>query len=173
MSGLFTIPLSGLREGHYTFEFDIDKEFFDLFEESEIKEGDLAAVARVEKMPAHLEFTVKISGRVTVCCDRCLEMFEYPVECENHFLVKYGPEHDFSGPDIITLSADEHELDLKQFFYEFIHLALPIRRVHPVDQSGNSTCNPEMIRKLNEHLIDNEKNTDPRWDDLKRLMNDN
>lgn len=173
MSGFFTIPLSGLKEGHYTFEFDIDKEFFDLFDESEIREGDLAAIAEVDKMPAHFEFAVRIRGSVTVCCDRCLEMFEYPVECENRFLVKYGLAHDDSDPDIITLSQDEFELDLKQFFYEFIHLSLPIKRVHPVDQNGISTCNPEMIRKLREHLIDNEKTTDPRWDELKRLMNDN
>ena len=173
MSGFFTIPLSGLKEGHHTFEFDIDKKFFDLFEESEIREGDLAAVAEVEKMPAHYEFAVRICGSVIVCCDRCLEMFEYPVETENHFLVKYGPVHDDSDPDIITLSQNEFELDLKQYFYEFIHLALPIKKVHPVDQYGISTCNPDMISKLKEHLIENEKTTDSRWDELKKLMNDN
>ncbi len=44
MSGLFTIPVSGLKEGHHVFEFEINNEFFDKFEESEIKEGELAAV---------------------------------------------------------------------------------------------------------------------------------
>ncbi len=39
MSGLFTIPVSGFKEGHHTFDFEIDKEFFELFEESEIEGG--------------------------------------------------------------------------------------------------------------------------------------
>jgi uncharacterized metal-binding protein YceD (DUF177 family) len=54
---------------------------------------------------------------------------------------------------MITMPLDEHEIDLVSFFYEYIHLALPIKRIHPDDEKGNSTCNPEMIRKLNDHLI--------------------
>jgi hypothetical protein len=30
-----------------------------------------------------------------------------------------------------------------------------------------------MIKKLGELIIDEEKKNDPRWDDLKKLMNDN
>jgi len=58
--------------------------------------------------------------------------------------------------------------------YEFIHLALPIRRVHPLDKNGKVDCNPEMIKKLNKLLITEEKqnNTDSRWDKLKKLIND-
>jgi uncharacterized metal-binding protein YceD (DUF177 family) len=52
-------------------------------------------------------------------------------------------------------------------------MTIPIRRVHPLDKNGKIGCNPEMIKKLNELLIDEEKedNTDPRWDELKKLMN--
>ena len=65
------------------------------------------------------------------------------------------------------------KLDLKQHFYEFIYLALPIKRVHPDDKSGNSTCDPDMLKKLNEHIVEEEPDNDPRWDELKKLMNDN
>jgi len=71
------------------------------------------------------------------------------------------------------LPADEHELDLQQHFYEYIHLALPIKRVHPDDQSGNSTCDPVMLKKLKELIVEEKYENDPRWDELKRLMNDN
>jgi len=62
---------------------------------------------------------------------------------------------------------------LQQHIYEFIHLALPIRRVHPDDKKGNSTCDPIMLKKLEELVIDEDVDNDPRWDELKRLMNDN
>ena len=52
-------------------------------------------------------------------------------------------------------------------------LALPIKRVHPDDKNGKSTCDPVMLKKLEELIIDEETDTDPRWDELKKLMNDN
>ena len=173
MSGLFTIPISGLREGHHTFDFEIGNTFFELFEESEIKEGVLIAVAEIEKGSSHVDMGIKISGTVRISCDRCLELFDLPVYCENRLLVKFGPELDESDPEILTIPHDEHELDLKQYFYEFIYLALPIQKIHPDDARGQSTCDPVMIQKLKEHLVDQEVENDPRWDDLKKLMNEN
>jgi uncharacterized protein len=100
-------------------------------------------------------------------------MFFYPVRCENRLLVKFGKEIDDEDPEIISLSADEHELDLQQLLYEYIYLALPIKRVHPDDADGNSTCDPAMLKKLNELIVEEETENDPRWDELRKLINDN
>jgi uncharacterized protein len=173
MSGLFQIPISGVKEGHHTFNFEIDNSFFESFEESEIREGSLHAITEVEKSSSHIDIVIGISGKVRVSCDRCLELFDFPMECTNRLVIKFGDERDDSDPEIITLPHDEHYLDLKQFFYEFIYLALPIQRVHPDDSSGKSTCNPFMINKLKEHLVNSETKNDPRWEELKKLINDN
>jgi len=45
--------------------------------------------------------------------------------------------------------------------------------VHPDDENGKSTCDPEMLSKLNEYIVSGEKGSDPRWNDLKKLMNNN
>ncbi len=173
MTELFTIPAGGLKEGRHTFDFEINKRFFDIFEESEIKEGELVAFIEIEKGSAHLDMDVRISGTVRICCDRCLEMFDFPLESENRLLVKFGDTRDDIDPEIITIPRDEYDLDLKQYFYEFIYLALPIQRIHPDDETGKSTCDPVMLQKLKEHLIEEEIKIDPRWDELKKLMNDN
>jgi uncharacterized protein len=173
MAGSYAIPLVGLKEGRHAFEFEINEAFFEEFEESEVKEGNLFAHVVIEKRSSLAEMTIRIEGEVRICCDRCLEMFLHPVECENELIVKFGKSVGEDDPDIISLPADAPELDLKQHFYEFILLALPIRRIHPDDSRGESTCDPEMIKKLNEHLIEEEHNSDPRWDELKKLINDN
>ena len=131
MSGSYTIPLSGLKEGHHTIDFEIDKEFFEQFEESEVKEGSLIANIEMDKRSSHFDLVIRISGSVRICCDRCLEMFFQPVVCENRLLVKFGKSIDDIDPDILSVPVDEHELDLQQQIYEFILLALPIKRVHP------------------------------------------
>ncbi|MBK8882595.1 MAG: hypothetical protein IPN67_09510 [Bacteroidales bacterium] len=75
MSGSYTIGLSGLKEGRHTIDFEIGNKFFESFEESEIKEGSLFANIELEKRSTHIDLFIRISGRVKVCCDRCLEMF--------------------------------------------------------------------------------------------------
>ncbi|HZL76395.1 MAG TPA: DUF177 domain-containing protein [Bacteroidales bacterium] len=173
MSGLFTIPINGLKEGYHSFNFEINKEFFDQFEESEIKEGRLTAVVKADKLVTHIDLSVSIEGSVNISCDRCLEPFRQPLSCENRLLIKFGLVSDDSDPDIITLPADENELDLRQYFYEYILLAMPIQRVHPVDENGKSACDPEMLKKLKEHITDEEITNDPRWDELKKLIDNN
>ncbi len=173
MSGTYSIPLSGLKEGRHAIDFEIGNEFFERFEESEIKEGSLIAYIELDKRSTHIDLAIRLSGSVRICCDRCLEMFSYPVNCENRLLVKYSRIIEEIDPDVLTIPMDESELDLQQHLYEYIHLALPIRRVHPDDRNGNSTCDPEMLKKLDELIIERDNENDPRWDDLKKLMNNN
>jgi uncharacterized metal-binding protein YceD (DUF177 family) len=173
MPGLYSIPLAGLREARYTYEFSIGDDFFEAYEGSEIKRGELNAVVVLQKCSTHLELDIVINGRAEVLCDRCLEFFYMPLSSANRLFVRQGKEWDEADPDMITMPLDEHEIDLSQFFYEYIHLALPLKRIHPDDGDGNSTCNPDMIRKLNDHLLHGEAEPDPRWDDLKKLTGNN
>ena len=173
MSGLFTIPISGLKEGHSSFNFEINNEFFEKFEESEVKNGMFEAFVDADKRSSHINLAIRIRGVVSISCDRCLLVFSHPVDCENRLLIKFGKINDESDPDIITVPADENELDLKQYFYECILLALPIQRVHPVDKNGISGCDPEMLKKLDQHIVNEDYGIDPRWDELKKLINNN
>lgn len=170
---MYSIPLAGLREARYTYEFSIGDDFFESFEGSEIKRGELNAVVVLQKCSTHLELDIVINGRAEVMCDRCLEFFYMPLSSANRLFVRQGKEWEEADPDMITMPLDEHEIDLSQFFYEYIHLALPLKRIHPDDGEGNSTCNPDMIRKLNDHLLHGEAESDPRWDDLKKLTGNN
>ncbi|HLN20839.1 MAG TPA: DUF177 domain-containing protein [Bacteroidales bacterium] len=173
MSRKYTIPLSGMKDGLHQVEFEIDNRFFERFEESEVKEGSLTAEVVIEKRSTHSDLTIRISGAVMICCDRCLEMFSFPVESKSRLLVKFGENDEEIDPDILYLAFGENELDLQQHFYDFIMLSLPIRKIHPDDIEGNSTCDPEMLKKLEDLITEGESETDPRWDDLKKLMNNN
>jgi uncharacterized protein len=170
MSGLFSIPIGGLKEGRHSYNFEVDTKFFDLFKESEIKEGKLTAVVELDKRPSHLDIRFRVSGIVRVVCDRCLEEYYQPIETESRLLVKIGSRWSEDDPDLLTVPADEHEFDIKQYLYEFIHLALPIQRFHPDSEDGISTCNPEMLKRISQHSVNDENNNDPRWDELKKLL---
>lgn len=173
MSGIYSIPLTGLKEGKHTYEFVIGDDFFNAFEGSEIRRGELKADVVLEKCSTHIEIQIALSGRVEVTCDRCLDRFYMPVSSENRLYVRQGKEWDDNDPDMIAMPLDEHEIDLSQFLYEYIHLALPIKRIHPDDDKGRSTCNTDMIRKLKDHLVAGDTGTDPRWEELRKLTRNN
>jgi uncharacterized protein len=59
MSGYFTIPISGLKPGRHIYDFEINNEFFDKFEESEVKEGDLKAILKLKRDPTHIDLEYK------------------------------------------------------------------------------------------------------------------
>lgn len=168
----FVIPFKGLKVGKHTFVFEIDDMFFDDFEKSEITKGKVHVEVDLDKKTNMLELHFGLMGNVIVTCDRCLDEFEMPIEFTTELFVKFGDVTEEQTDEIIVLSHNEFELDVAQYIYEFVHLSLPYKRVHPLDSKGNSTCNKEMLKKLDEYVIrENEKNTDPRWDDLKNLMN--
>jgi uncharacterized protein len=77
--------------------------------------------------------------------------------------------------DTMVLSRSEDKIELAKHFYDYILLNMPIQRVHPEDEDGESTCDPEMIEKIEKYEAgENEsesKETDPRWDKLKGLYN--
>ncbi len=160
-----------MNEDSRCFDFEIGNDFFARFEGAEISEGELKVLVKANKGPAHIDLTILIDGAVNISCDRCLGIFPFPVNCRNSLLVKFGRKHDESDPDIIIVSEEENELNLMQYFYEYIILALPIQRIHPTDENGNNTCDPEMISRLNRHLKNNNSGTDPRWDELRKITN--
>ena len=99
MSGPYTIQLGGLSEGRHIIDFEIGNEFFELFEESEIKEGSLIAEIELEKSASISDLVIRISGNISICCDRCLEMFLQPVLSENRLLVRYGKSMEDTDPE--------------------------------------------------------------------------
>lgn len=162
----FIIPFSGLKVGNHTFTFEIEDKFFEHFEYSEITKGRLHIGCRLEKQPRMMVFNFDISGFVQVPCDRCAAEFDLPMEGSRKLIVKFGAEQGEESEEIIVINEKEHEFDVSQFLYEFVHLMLPFQKVHGTDENGNSLCDPEVIRYIKET---EDHPADPRWEVLKNL----
>ena len=166
----FIIPFSGLKVGNYTFTFEIEDKFFEHFEYSEIKKGKLHIDCHLDKQARMMVLYFDITGTVRVPCDRCAEEFDQLIEGKQKLIVKFGVDHTEESEDILVITDKEHELDVSQYLYEYIHLLLPIKKVHGTDENGNSLCDPEVIRYIKEvedHPVD------PRWEILQKLKEQN
>ncbi|MFY9311132.1 MAG: DUF177 domain-containing protein [Bacteroidia bacterium] len=171
----YIIQFVGLAIGEHLYEYVITDKFFEDREYSEIQKSNINLKINLLKQSTMMVLHFDISGTVKADCDRCTEEFDLPITGNYKLIVKVGGS--LTGDeddDIITIPANEHELDLSQHIYEYIALSLPIKRVHPDNKKGEPTCNKEMLEKLSSFLTEEEKSeeeepTDPRWDGLKNI----
>ena len=167
------IPFKGISDGRHNFLFFISKKFFENIEYSEIKNGNLSVNIGMNKNPQYLLFEIKISGKVEVICDRCLDYFYMLVDYSGKLYGKFVNERKELEEDCIALLPFDEMADLTHYIYESIILSLPSQRFHPIDKNGKSSCNKFMINKLKKlsktGSVKNEN--DPRWNKLKELYN--
>jgi uncharacterized protein len=171
--GTYAIRISGLGEGDHDFSFELDRQFFALFEHPEIDHGNVLAEVRLEKKQGVIALHFSLKGEVEVECDRCLERFMIGISTGQTIFVKMGDTPGEIEDDVLMIGRDDHEIEVGQYMYEFIMLALPYQKVHPDDAQGNSTCDPEMLKQLEAYRLreaDQKENSDPRWDALKDII---
>lgn len=163
----YSIPFSGLKPGTHVFDFTVGKKFFEQFEQSEIGDGDIDIVVVMEKEERLFDLHFTLKGTVMVSCDRCNENIWIAINGNQRLLVKLGDSYFEESEDVQVIPETDHQIDLANFLYEYIHLMLPARRVHPEDEEGESQCDPEIIRRMTE--LNEHKEPDPRWEILNKL----
>jgi uncharacterized protein len=150
----YIIHFKGLKEGVHNFAFAIEKPFFDAFEQLEIPDGHVGVQVELNRKTSFLELTVDLHGELEALCDRCLGYFTMPVTYSGKLVVRFSETGQVADDEVIVLHPDEYQLDLKHYLYECISLSLPLRKVHPDLEDGQSGCDPEMLKRLNEMLIE-------------------
>lgn len=144
----YVIPYKGLGIGKHRFQFEVNDRFFEAFENSEVKRGEARVEVELTKNTTLLTLDVAIDGQVIVECDRCLEDCPIPVHYNGQLLVRFSETQVEYDGEVMWLSPAESEVNLAQYIYESICLSLPYQRVHPLDENGNPTCNPEMLARF-------------------------
>lgn len=169
----YIIPINDLKDGKHRYEFDVADKFFEPYPESEVKKCSIHVVVDLMKRSTGVDTDFSLKGVATVVCDRCLDEFEMPLEYTAHLTFVPGDEPGEVSDEMVVIPRNDTRLDIRQYIYEFINLAVPFQKYHPDDETGNPTCNPEMLRRLDEIRATqtDSQETDPRWDKLKDLIN--
>lgn len=163
----FNIPFVGLSLGNHRFTYIIDDRFFARFETSEIEKASVHIELDLDREERMLILNFNITGTIGVTCSRCLDEFDLKVAGNQEFFVKFGNEFREEDDNVLVIPEHESHIDISGLIYDYLHLMIPFRVVHPEDESGNSACNPEVIRRLNE-LSRREEQESP-WSKLKDL----
>lgn len=172
----FDIPFVGLKLGSHQFEYTIEQTFFELFEYDEYNSVTVKVRLQLEKKTTFLELKLFAEGFVNINCDLTNEPFDQSIKSEFGMIVKFGPEYNDNNESILIIPHGAYEINVAQYIYELIVLAVPQKRVHPGVEDGSlnsdiletlENLSPKGIKKTNSN-----KDVDPRWDSLKKLLTD-
>ncbi|WP_073178561.1 YceD family protein [Flagellimonas flava] len=170
----FFIPFSGLKLGKHEFGYNIDNTFFESFDYQEFNGVSIALTAILDKMNNMMELNMEAQGSVNVDCDVTGEPFDLPITSNLHLVIKFGEEYNDENDEILIIPHGEYRINIAQYVYEMLVLAVPPKRTHPGVLDG--TLKSEVLDKLEElqprEIKEASDNTDPRWDDLKKLLTD-
>lgn len=170
----YIIQFAGLPVGIHEFEFDVTDKFFKSIESSEIQRADLHIVAILTKQNNLLQMSFEINGTVGIECDRCLKDFDLPIEASENLVIKHG-NPDESTDEILVIPEGEDQFDIAHYIYEYIVLALPVRKVPCEIDEENFQCDYETLEKLNNISSDSKQNEpiNPLWEQLNKLKKNN
>ena len=168
----YRIPVKGLSTGMHNFEYQVGSQFFSNFEHAPIKEADLKVEMRLEKKPSLYVLEFDFSGSVRTNCDRCLAEIDLPIAGKDRLLVKISEKTESEDPEVVYLHPEAQKLEVAEYIYEFIVLAIPMIKVYDCEEEAEPACDFDMLDKL-DYSDDEEDQADsgnnPIWDELKKF----
>ena len=173
MNETFVITLSDLRTGVYTARWNVSTEFFEEFENQQVRSAELEVQVTARKTGASVDVDLDIRGTLTVPCDRCLEDVSMPVDSSPRLKVRFGQQpagdaEEEDGRELVWIPEGESQVDLAQTIYDYSCLSLPIQCCH-----REGECNPEALKHLNpseEASRDSQQPEDSPFSALKGLF---
>jgi uncharacterized protein len=169
----YNIAFKGLKEGNHIYNYHIDNPFFEFFENSLVDEADIDVVITFGKHTTFMSLDLALSGTVRLTCDRCLGFYNQPVHHCGSLFIKFGEDGSIGGDDVIWVHPDEYQINVAQIIYEYICLSIPLKHLHLPTEKGENGCDPEMLKKIEEYSHHETGIQDNRWDQLKKLLNNN
>lgn len=182
----YKIDLKGMHTDSCQYDFLLDNQFFADIDGPEVQKGKVHVSLVVKRTSRAFELNFQTEGVILVPCDRCLDDMELSISSADKLMVKFGAEYAEEGDNLIVIPEVEGVINVAWFMYEFVALAIPMKHVH-----APGKCNKEMSGKLSKHLRttaddddemfsgtdmsddDREAPIDPRWNELKKILDNN
>ncbi len=164
----YDIEISKLDLGQHDFHYQVNNEFFGLFDYSLINCGSLKVEISLDKKTSFISLFFRINGTIELICDRSLDSFDYELKTEKEIVLKYGELANELTDEIEMIPFNSQKINVGKYIYEFICISVPLKKLHP--RYKNDSLEDKIVFTSN---IENEENSeiDPRWSELKKLKN--
>jgi uncharacterized metal-binding protein YceD (DUF177 family) len=171
----FDIEFVKLKNGKHSFEYHIDKSFFENFNNSDVLSSNVNVSVTLDRQENMLLLDIEGKGTLNMQCVRCLNDVTFNVDPKHKCIYHLNQENvnnNDNNPldlDVVYLAPHEFKINLSQYVYESFLTQIPM--VVNCDLEESKSCDSTMLEKLKGDSNNENKNeTDPRWDALKKLI---
>lgn len=173
----YEIPIFGLENKCYEYDFESDDAFFAALEQEMIEKGTIHTHLTLNKSETMIRLDFQINGIVELTCDRSLDLYDEAIDIERLLLLKFSDHNEELTDEIELIERNTHSINIARYIFEFIATSLPMKKLHPRFRAEDEQDDEESEGKLiYTSETDNESTEDepidPRWAALRKL-NDN
>lgn len=167
----FSLPIKGLQDGIHEYKFDLNSDFFEIFDKSLIKSGQFRVDLLFDKKPSLMVLDFTVVGQFMVPCDLCLKQIAIDINSTSQNIVKYTDmEIDRKDDDVYYILHEDSELNVADMIHELIHLQLPLSNTKDCESVDYKDCDQTMLSYLdNGNDPDQTDNGNDIWEDLKNI----
>lgn len=166
----YRIDIYKLSNDTHEYDFEINDDFFALFEFSELNEGSGSCHLTLEKTDSMITMDFDIDASVELVCDRSLDTFDYAVNIEEQIRFKYGEEEADLADDVKVITQSTQSINIAHYLFEMIAVEIPMKKLHPRFEASDD-AEDEIIYSSDKEDddSDDDDSVDPRWNTLKDL----
>ena len=168
----FMLPFVGLKEGVHQFKYEIENTFFKAYDFNDFFDAKIKVELTFDKKATLMNLNFRAVGSVEVACDVTNEHFDFPIDTNYDWIIKFGDDYNNDNDEILIIPHGTYQIDVGQPIYEMVVLAIPLKIIHPGIEDG--TLESEILNKLEELKPKErsilEEESDPRWNKLKDLL---
>lgn len=169
----YKIDLIGLKNQEYDFEFVIQDAFFQAMETDLLEKAHVHTNLHIRKSELMVQMDIQMKGTIELICDRSLEPFDYPIDITERLILQFGDKDETLDDDLEIISRNANYISLAQYFYEYIAMEIPFKKLHPkfadeIDEDEDADVKLIYTSSTDEAEED-EKPIDDRWEALKKL----
>ncbi len=171
---VYEIAFVGLKPGIHEYHYEIDDKFFAEYGDQDFTNCHAHVKLLLDKNNGFILLKFDVDGTADTLCDRCGNTLTVKLWDEFNIVVKMvdDPEKmnaEEEDPDVYYISRTESHLYVADWIYEFINLSIPSQKTCADDSDGKSTCNEEVLSKLEQMKSEAEKGTNPIWKGLEQF----
>ena len=171
----FEIAFVGLKSGITEFDYELGEEFFDDAEHPVDFENCQANVKlSLDKHSDFMQLKFEVGGKAAVQRIRCGNPLDVTLWDDFIVIVKMVDNptemnETNDDPDVFFIAKNETHLQIKDWLFEFVQLSIPTHPECGEDEKGETKCNKDVLKMLENFKDNQEQNENPIWKGLDKF----
>ena len=91
----FMLPFVGLKEGVHQFKYEIENTFFKAYDFNDFFDAKIKVELTFDKKATLMNLYFRAVGSVRVACDVTNEHFDFPIDTNYDWIIKFGDNFHF------------------------------------------------------------------------------